>query len=732
MGPEAYRNCPSPRQTPYNGRFPNPNPDPSMPSEAAKTRIRDAFDRLKTALPGFRDRKVQRWMIAEVAKTFAADDSEPNILALEAGTGTGKSLGYLIPGIAVAQEEKKTLVVATGTVALQEQLLQKDLPLVARHAGMDFRSQLAKGRGRYACIRDLERATTDDGGSDQLALEDAVWAQPPSEEDAAAVRALHEAWTAERWHGDLDAWPEPLSPRVRSLVTTTRHGCTGSACPQREHCPYYRDRDRVWGADVVVTNHNLVLADLALGGGAVLPAPSECLYVFDEGHHLPDRAVDQFHAASGCEAARSWVPELAKGPTELVTALPDDNRLGDLANAIRDQAEAMDTLLQEAHATIAANWTGDEGAGEWRFPRGEVDPTMRELAQRVAGPARQLAAQIQEVGSKGEKALEEAKNRKDTATEELLGKILPRLGMDQERCENLTAAWGGFAEPDAPDRPPLARWIEAVPAERGRWDYRVAVSPISAADELQQGLWAKCAGALITSATLTSLGRFDRLLGKLGLTEGEQARCFRLPSPFDYQQAVLRVPKDRLPDPRESEEHTRAVAALLPETLAPTQGSLVLFTSRRQMEAVYERLPGDWQKRTRCQGSASREQLLADHEAAINAGHGSVLFGLASFAEGMDLPGALCRHVVIARLPFSVPTTPVEATTHEWVEAQGGKPFFEISLPDASLRLIQAVGRLIRTEDDWGTITILDPRVVTKGYGRDLLDSLPPIPREVG
>jgi ATP-dependent DNA helicase DinG len=192
------------------------------------------------------------------------------------------------------------------------------------------------------------------------------------------------------------------------------------------------------------------------------------------------------------------------------------------------------------------------------------------------------------------------------------------------------------------------------------------------------------------------------------------------------------VPKERLPDPRDTEEHTRAVAALLPETLSPAQGSLVLFTSRRQMEAVYERLPGDWQKRTRCQGSASREQLLAEHEAAINDGSGSVLFGLASFAEGMDLPGALCRHVVIARLPFSVPTTPVEATTHEWVEAQGGKPFFEISLPDASLRLIQAVGRLIRTEDDWGTITILDPRVVTKGYGRDLLDSLPPIPREVG
>ncbi|HKJ88768.1 MAG TPA: helicase C-terminal domain-containing protein, partial [Gammaproteobacteria bacterium] len=277
-------------------------------------------------------------------------------------------------------------------------------------------------------------------------------------------------------------------------------------------------------------------------------------------------------------------------------------------------------------------------------------------------------------------------------------------------------------------RPPLARWIEPV-ADQDQRDFRVAVSPISAADELRESLWERCAGALITSATLTSLGRFDRLLGKLGLDE-ERAVCHRLPSPFDYGRAALCLPGSDFPDPRDAEAHTRAVAGLLAHHLDPAQGSLVLFTSRRHMEAAYAQLPPEWQGRTRCQGTVSRERLLAEHEAEIEAGRGSVLFGLASFAEGVDLPGALCRHVVIVRLPFSVPTTPVEATTHEWVESRGGKPFFEISLPDASLRLIQAVGRLIRNEDDWGTVTILDPRVTTKPYGRELLDSLPPIPRQ--
>ncbi|MFP4616279.1 MAG: ATP-dependent DNA helicase DinG [Thiohalorhabdus sp.] len=702
-----------------------------MPTEEAKTRIRAAFERIKQTLPEFRDRKVQRWMIAEVGRTLSAEDDGPGILALEAGTGTGKSLGYLLPGTVVAQEEERTLVVSTGTVALQEQLLHKDLPLVAQYGGLEFRSQLAKGRGRYACIRDLERAAVDDAG-DQMALDSAVWAQRPSEADAEAVAAMHRAWSADDWDGDLDAWPDALSGTVRSLVTTNRHGCTGGACAHREHCPYYRDRDRVWGADVVVTNHNLVLADLALGGGVVLPPPEKCLYVFDEGHHLPGRAVDQFHAAAGCQSARSWVADLPKAVTEVTAALGDEADLSELAGSVQERAEGLDALLQEARQTLAANWPAEASEGEWRFPRGEVPEDLRALAGRVAGPARELAARFRELGNKADKALEEAKSQKDEARQDALNKALPRLGMARERCENLEAAWSGFAEPDPEGRPPLARWVEAVPEQQGDGgDYRVSVSPISAADELRESLWDRCAGALITSATLTSLGRFDRLLGQLGLAEEGRAKCHRLPSPFDYNRAALHVPRDRLPDPRDAEAHTRAIAELLPERLDPAQGSLVLFTSRRQMETVFELLPEAWKARTRCQGAVSRERLLADHAAEIEAGRGSVLFGLASFAEGVDLPGALCRHVVIARIPFSVPTTPVEATTHEWVESRGGKPFFEISLPDASLRLIQAVGRLIRSEDDWGTVTILDPRVVTKPYGRDLLDSLPPIPRHI-
>ncbi len=701
-----------------------------MPTEETQQRIRDAYQRLRESLSGFRERKAQRLMVAEVAKTFSpADEDYLPVRAIEAPTGTGKSLAYMLGGIPVAQEEDKTLVIATGTVALQEQVTDKDLPLAREHAGLDFRAVLAKGRQRYVCPRRLETAAGE-GAQQGLGLEEGLWAERPDEADREAVEALAAAWQEERWDGDLDAWPEGLSANVRRQVTTNRHGCAGAACTHREHCPFYAARDRVWAADVVVANHSLLLADLALGGGAVLPEPERCLYIIDEGHHLAGRAVEQFHVAAGVDAARSWVSDLPRGLPELARVLSDSSAIQDLAKTVEDQAGALDGLLREAHQALWQSWPGAADGETWTFADGRVPQELQDLAGRVAGPAGQLAAAFGKAQKEAQEAARTARETGDDTRAEAVQQALPQLGFARERLDNLSGAWDALRRPDPADAPPLARWIEAVDAGSDERDFRVAASPISAAAQLRESLWDRCAGAIITSATLRSLSRWDRLFEALGLVEGENARGVALPSPFSYGHTTLRVPAD-LADPTDPPSHTADLARRLPEILDAGAGSLVLFTSRRQLDEVYAQLPSDWRERTLRQGEMSRERMLARHREAVEAGEGSVLFGLASFAEGVDLPGALCTQVVIAKLPFSVPDSPIQATTHAWIESQGRKPFFEISLPDAAFRLTQAVGRLIRTEEDTGTITICDPRLITKRYGKQLLDSLPPFSRDL-
>jgi ATP-dependent DNA helicase DinG len=202
-------------------------------------------------------------------------------------------------------------------------------------------------------------------------------------------------------------------------------------------------------------------------------------------------------------------------------------------------------------------------------------------------------------------------------------------------------------------------------------------------------------------------------------------------SPFHYDRAVFAVPAMDC-DPGDAAAHTQALIEQLPEILLEEEGSLVLFSSRRQMHEVYEGLGSELDGRVLMQGDYSKQELLRRHRAAVDAGRGSVIFGLASFAEGVDLPGDYCRHVVIAKIPFAVPDSPLEAALAEWVEDQGRNPFMEISVPDAALRLVQASGRLLRTEEDSGRITLMDRRILTRRYGRAILDSLPPFRRQLG
>lgn len=275
----------------------------------------------------------------------------------------------------------------------------------------------------------------------------------------------------------------------------------------------------------------------------------------------------------------------------------------------------------------------------------------------------------------------------------------------------------------------MACWLR-LDDSGGNVDISINASPIQAAELLRDVLWGSCYAAVVTSATLRALGSFQTLQRETGIPDF--AHFMAVAGAFDYQQAaVIRVPGDAV-EGNAVEQHSRDIIDRFDTLVEPRCGTLVLFSSRRQMEQVYDELSDDLQKNILIQGQYSNREMVRLHKERIDQGRTSVLMGLASFAEGVDLPGDYCRHVVIAKLPFAVPDDPLHEALSEWIEDRGGNSFFDIALPIASLRLIQACGRLLRTESDTGTVTILDKRLITKRYGAQLLNALPPFRREVG
>jgi ATP-dependent DNA helicase DinG len=295
------------------------------------------------------------------------------------------------------------------------------------------------------------------------------------------------------------------------------------------------------------------------------------------------------------------------------------------------------------------------------------------------------------------------------------------------RAEGALGLWREYAVTGEGEVPPKARWITLLNSN-GQFGFDLRCSPILAADILEEYLWSRAAGVIVTSATMTALNSFERFILHSGAPR--EANYKIVASPFDYARAVFSVPAMDC-DPGDVQAHTQTLIDQLPQLLDLTEGSLVLFSSRRQMLEVFQGVDARLRERILMQGDYSKQEILKRHREAIDRRCGSVIFGLASFAEGVDLPGDYCRHVVIAKIPFAVPDSPLEAALAEWVEAQGRNAFMEISVPDAALRLVQASGRLLRTEQDTGRVTLMDRRVLTRRYGRAILDSLPPFRREL-
>ncbi|WP_266159701.1 ATP-dependent DNA helicase DinG [Dyella silvatica] len=701
-----------------------------MLSDDTKATIRATYARLKDGLPGFRARASQGKMIAEVAKALAISGGAA---VIEAPTGTGKSMAYLIAGVEVARAQKKKLLIATATVALQEQLVQRDIPLYLKLSGYDMKVALAKGMGRYLCLRNLRVAASSLQDSAQMGLglpgggmdaDLALWAKPPAERDKQALSKLAAAFDAESWNGDIDSAPEPISDLLRPMVTTTAGGCTGRRCAHFMICPLFAARRAIADADIIVANQDLVLADLTMSsgpdsqGGVILPKPEETLYIFDEGHHVPGKAIDRGATEVFLGATVRQLSRLGR-QVHAAYSLTDKESLGKLSLDAGDQKlQQLSDALEELEKDIRLGWLPDANEAEPMFRA-----SLGQLPESWTDHARLLSAYTTEIqrwlGAVRRAVMEMSEGG---PTQEALTR---ELGMALERIDKQARTWQAWSSDDPDNAPPLARWVTLANDQQ----LVCHASSVSAGGLLRHVLWDNASAVVMTSATLSAGGNFRGFADAVGLPN--DAVTLSLPSPFDLAaQARLEVPALRaLPEARE--EHAQEITDWLAENLDWDAGNLVLFTSRAKLDRVLQKLPIQHVRRVRAQGSLGKAQLVNEHIADIEAGKGSTLFGLASFGEGLDLPGKLCETVVITQLPFAVPTDPVGATYAEWLESRGRNPFIEVTVPEATRLLTQYCGRLIRTETDHGRIVLLDRRVVLKRYGVGMLKALPPFTRVI-
>lgn len=703
-----------------------------MLSDTLKQQIQETY-RTFLDVRSLKPRYGQKMMIAQVARTLGniqsdaegERTSEDHICVIEAGTGTGKTLAYLLGAIPIARETGKSLVISTATVALQEQLVNKDLPEAVALYGGDLTYILAKGRGRYFCVSQAEKVLISQTELGQIALYEDEQAQKLSDQDVQLYKRLLAEFAAGNWSGDRDEWPEELDELRWQAMTSDHTRCTNRRCSNFSVCPFFKARDALDKAAVVVANHDLVLADLSLGGGAILPDPAASIYLFDEAHHLGSKTKNHFAYSLRIRSTQKWLKSADK---QLRTLLDECDNHPVLAQYIARMAPAgseIERLLDLIRSDLSVRLDLQTVRDTYRFPQGALPEPLMVLF-------RSLAQESERWSLKAEQIVDLLKEALDGGVPDINREVAERryadMGQLWGRAQAIYWLACSYGAPDPAGSTPVARWINLPDTQDGR-EFECRSSPITAADTLDKHLWQACYGAVLTSATLTALGSFKRLIEDLGLPAHVVTQT--LPSPFHYQEAASLVVPSMATDPGQPDAHTEEIGRYLNQTLLQSSATLVLFSSWRQMHSVRESLDGEHSQKLLIQGDLSKNEILRQHKTRIDAGQSSVIFGLASFAEGVDLPGKYLDEVIITKLPFGVPDDPVDATMAEWIEARGGNAFMEWSVPEASVRLTQATGRLLRTEQDSGRIILLDRRVLTRKYGRQMLDALPPYRREI-
>ena len=711
-----------------------------MSTSAWATHALQAFDNVVAAQAHLRPRAGQREMAAQVAHTFAhahlgkptdGEDSPPNtavapsIAVIQAGTGVGKSLAYSAPAIAMALQRGTRVVISTATVALQEQLVNKDLPALAAHLGQPFRYALAKGRGRFVCQLKLERLV----GSSDLYPEEAddlfgetLPTKPVAQAERQAQQQFYasmaEALAQGRWDGDRDSLDTPPAPDAWSPVAAEGSSCTGRHCPAFQSCSYYERRKELVAAQVIVVNHDLLLSSL---GARLLPELDNCLLVLDEAHHLPATALAQF--ANSMDLSRlQWLDKLTSRALRIGQLL-EVEEIADIPQHSSGLRQAMGQLAQAAMAQYGETLKSPEarfGPASARIPRGVLPEALLPPLEAVLAHSTGLLDVLRAIA----KALRSTiKETPDEAPR--LAALYAQLGSLAPRLEAVFATTELLLHTPAPGQAPAAKWFTLE--MDGEWiALQAHASPILPGSTLRQHLWSQVRGGVLTSATLTSCGSFDFFLREVGLHDLPTLATLEVASPFDYPSQGVLWAHHTQADPKHAGPFTQEMVHTLLHDLASVQtGALVLFTSKEQMRQAVDALPSALRSKVLVQNTMPRFALLNKHREQVEAGQASIIFGMQSFGEGLDLPGALCASLFITKLPFAPPDDPVGEARAEWLRSSGRNPFTDLVVPATAIRLAQWVGRAIRTEHDQAQVYCYDRRLCVTSYGQQIQKSLP-------
>ena len=670
--------------------------------------IGEAYAKL-AGIPGFIIREGQEQLSRGIFDSLV--NGVP--LAAEAPTGTGKTIAYLIGALGAAEQMRISkdipIVVATATIGLQQQIMSGDIPrLVQAKILPKDGIVLAKGRSRYFCRESGVRALKEAPRTNQYDLLSTT--HNDLVETSAGVRGLFELFEEGRWDGDKDTFPGKL-PTDWEVVAASVDTCIGKKCASFETCAFFKARAHMSQATLIIANHDLVLSDLSMSKTDMEPLFPGGHYfcVFDEAHNLPDKAIEVGSASINlleAHKALETMPMLwgALSKNVDILKLLARNNLEKEEFNVKPMLNALKVCA--AHLKVIEV---DPDTKQLRFPAGNVPRELFDICHEAMVVATNLSTAMSDTAQHLKSAPFAEKNPSAKAA---VAESLFMLSQFNSKMKALAQGFSLFT-----DGLKGVRWVYA-----DENTYVINVSPVEGADVLKRILWGNPRLSFaFASATLKDFEGFDRFKMRSGAPAN--LRTMALPHIFPYRSCELRiVDMKNSPQYHSRAQYDEELISLLPLTIDDSEGSLILFPSASLMRRAIPTLREAYPLKIFVQNEKGIKDLLSDYKSEIDAGRGAILCGLATMAEGLDLPGKYCTHVLICTVPFAVPTSPVE---QELQELLGTKYFAEKSLPDALTKLVQMVGRLMRRESDRGRITLFDKRLVYEKWGRQLLQALP-------